>query len=39
LVTHKATLLALVDRIIVFENGAIIYDGPKSKLLKAVPSE
>lgn len=34
-VTHKPSLLALVDRIIVFDAGKIVFDGPKSSLIKA----
>lgn len=33
--THRFPILSLVDRIIVFENGRIISDGPKDKLLKS----
>lgn len=33
-VTHKPSLLTLVDRIIVFEGGRIVFDGPKSSLIK-----
>ena len=36
LVTHKPTLLALVDRIIVIEFGRIVADGPKEKVLQAL---
>lgn len=36
LVTHKPTLLALVDRIIVVEFGRIVADGPKEKILQAL---
>jgi ATP-binding cassette subfamily C protein LapB len=34
LVTHKPSLLALVDRVIVFDKGRVIYDGPKEGLTK-----
>lgn len=33
LVTHKASLLKLVDRLIVVDNGKIVLDGPKSQVL------
>lgn len=36
LVTHKPTLLALVDRIIVIEFGRVVADGPKEKVLQAL---
>lgn len=38
LVTHRASLLALVDRLIVMEAGRIVADGPKEKVLKALAS-
>lgn len=33
LITHKTTMLDVVDRIIVMEKGSIIADGPKDKVL------
>ncbi len=33
LVTHKASLLGLVNRLIVIEGGKIIIDGPKQEIL------
>ena len=33
LVTHRASLLTLVDRIIVLENGQVVADGPKQKIM------
>ena len=36
LVTHRASLLALVDRIIVMDGGRIVADGPKDKVMKAL---
>ncbi len=36
LVTHRASLLSLVDRIIVMEGGRIIADGPKDSVLDAL---
>ena len=31
-VTHKTSLLQLVDRIIILENGKIVVDGPKDEV-------
>ena len=36
LVTHRASLLELVDRLIVVEGGRIIGDGPKQQVLEAL---
>ena len=36
LVTHKPTLLALVERIIVLDFGRVVADGPKDKVLQAL---
>lgn len=36
LVTHRASLLALVERLIVLEGGRVVADGPKDKVLKAL---
>jgi ATP-binding cassette subfamily C protein LapB len=36
LVTHRASLLNLVDRLIVMDNGRIIADGPKEQVLEAL---
>ncbi len=36
LVTHRASLLALVDRVIVIDDGKIIADGPKTTVLEAL---
>lgn len=36
LVTHKTSLLDLVDRLIVMENGKLIADGPKASVLDAL---
>ena len=35
LVTHKTSLLSLVDRVIILENGQIAYDGPKEGVFKS----
>jgi ATP-binding cassette subfamily C protein LapB len=39
LVTHKYSLLDLVDRVIVFENGKIALDGPKQEVMKKLKGE
>jgi ATP-binding cassette subfamily C protein LapB len=36
LVTHRTTLLDLVDRIIVVDDGRIVLDGPRQKVLAAL---
>jgi ATP-binding cassette subfamily C protein LapB len=36
LVTHRASLLSLVDRLIVLDGGAVVADGPKDEILKAL---
>ena len=36
LITHKMSLLPLVDRIIVLEKGRIILDGPRDQVLKSL---
>ena len=36
LITHRASLLSLVDRLIVLEAGAVLADGPKEAVLKAI---
>jgi ATP-binding cassette subfamily C protein LapB len=38
IVTHRASLLALVDRLIVLDGGRIVADGPKDQVLKALAS-
>jgi ATP-binding cassette subfamily C protein LapB len=35
-VTHRPSLLALVDRIVVVDSGKIVADGPKEKVLAAL---
>ncbi len=36
LVTHRASLLKLVDRIVVIEQGTVVADGPKAQVLEAL---
>ena len=36
LVTHRASLLDLVDRLIVLESGRVVADGPKQQVLEAL---
>lgn len=36
IVTHRASLLALVDRLIVMDNGQLVADGPKEHVLEAL---
>ncbi|MBU0499239.1 MAG: type I secretion system permease/ATPase [Gammaproteobacteria bacterium] len=36
IVTHRASLLDLVDRLIVVDNGRLVADGPKQKVLEAL---
>jgi len=36
LITHRASLLELVDRLIVIDNGTVVADGPKASVLEAL---
>jgi ATP-binding cassette subfamily C protein LapB len=36
LITHRASMLTLVDRLLVVDNGRIIADGPKEQVLEAL---
>lgn len=36
LITHRASLLAMVDRLIVIDNGIIVADGPKASVMEAL---
>ncbi|MBW8192070.1 type I secretion system permease/ATPase [Neiella marina] len=38
LITHKASMLALVDRLVVIEQGRIVADGPKKSVQEALRS-
>lgn len=36
LVTHRSSLLSLIDRLLIIDNGKIVADGPKDEVLKAL---
>lgn len=36
LITHKSSMLDLVDRIIVMDNGRMVADGPKEQVFEAL---
>jgi ATP-binding cassette, subfamily C, bacterial LapB len=36
LITHRASLLEMVDRLIVVDNGAVVADGPRASVLEAL---
>jgi ATP-binding cassette subfamily C protein LapB len=36
LITHRASLLEMVDRLVVIDNGTVIADGPKASVLEAL---
>ncbi|EKD35466.1 MAG: hypothetical protein ACD_75C01901G0001 [uncultured bacterium] len=36
IITHRASLLAMVDRIIVLDRGSVRADGPKKEILEAL---
>ncbi len=38
LITHRASLLALIDRIIVINDGTVIADGPRDEVLSGIKS-
>jgi ATP-binding cassette, subfamily C, bacterial LapB len=35
IVTHKRSLLSIVDRLIVVEDGKVVADGPKEKIISS----
>lgn len=39
LITHRASMLKLVDRLIVLDQGMVIADGPKEKVIEALKSK
>ena len=38
LVTHRASLLSLVDRILVMDQGRLVADGPREQIMTALKS-
>jgi ATP-binding cassette, subfamily C, bacterial LapB len=38
LVTHRTSLLSLVDRVIVIDNGRVVADGPRERIMEALQS-
>ena len=36
LVTHRTSMLSLVDRLVVLDNGRIVADGPKEAVIDAL---
>ncbi len=38
LITHKASMLSLVERLIVIDDGRIVMDGPKDRVIQALES-
>ena len=38
LVTHRTSLLSMVDRVIVIDNGRIVADGPRERIMEALQS-
>ena len=36
LISHRASLLDMVDRLVVIDNGTIVADGPKASVLEAL---
>jgi ATP-binding cassette subfamily C protein LapB len=36
LVTHRASLLSLVDRVIILDGGAVVADGPRDEIVAAL---
>ena len=38
LVTHRTSLLSLVDRAIVIDNGRVVADGPRERIMQALQS-
>jgi ATP-binding cassette subfamily C protein LapB len=36
LITHRSSMLSLVNRLIVIDNGRVVADGPKDQILKAL---
>jgi ATP-binding cassette subfamily C protein LapB len=36
LVTHRMSMLSLVDRLVVLDNGKVVADGPKERVVEAL---
>ncbi|MCY1184683.1 type I secretion system ATPase [compost metagenome] len=36
LITHRSSMLALVDRLVVLDNGQVVADGPKDTVIDAL---
>jgi ATP-binding cassette subfamily C protein LapB len=36
LITHRASLLEMVDRVVVIDNGVVVADGPKDSVMEAL---
>ena len=36
LITHRASMLSLVDRLVVLDNGHVVADGPKEAVIDAL---
>jgi ATP-binding cassette subfamily C protein LapB len=36
LITHRASLLPMVERLIVLDSGGVLADGPREEVLKAI---
>jgi ATP-binding cassette subfamily C protein LapB len=36
LVTHRTSMLALVDRVVVIDGGKVVADGPRDRVLEAL---
>ncbi len=39
MVTHRTSLLSLIDRLVLFDNGKIIADGPRDEVIKKVSNK
>jgi ATP-binding cassette subfamily C protein LapB len=38
LVTHRTSLLAMVDRVVVIDHGKVVADGPRDRIMEALQS-
>jgi len=39
LITHRTSMLALVDRLVVMRSGRIVLDGPKTEILQQLSKQ